>query len=251
MKAVCHIVKGPYHKECEDSALIMGAGRSPMIFHENRTETEISSPVLIAAADGVGGLPGGRKASEFAVRTLSTMNVSGDETTYAETLKEINRRLIDYAATVPGQNTMATTLSMVYLDGDTFKIAHTGNTRIQTLNGGYLRQVSTDHTTYQMLMDRGMPEEAEKAPKNEIISCLGGGNEKQLYRIQVNSLKVSPNQKMIILTSDGIHDYVDIDFMEDTLNRDDLSLGEKADLLILQALKLESEDDKTVLIVEL
>ena len=56
---------------------------------------------------------------------------------------------------------------------------------------------------------------------------------------------------MIILTSDGIHDYVDIDFMEDTLNRDDLSLGEKADLLILQALKLESEDDKTVLIVEL
>ena len=51
--------------------------------------------------------------------------------------------------------------------------------------------------------------------------------------------------------SDGIHDYVDIDFMEDTFNRDDLSLGEKADLLILQALKLESEDDKTVLIVEL
>ena len=58
----------------------------------------------------------------------------------------------------------------------------------------------------------------------------------------MNSLKVSPNQKMIILTSDGIHDYVDIDFMEDTFNRDDLSLGEKADLLIsLVRLKIQSK----------
>lgn len=50
------------------------------------------------------------------------------------------------------------------------------------------------------------------------------GNEDQLNHIQINKNNISRYLKILMLSSDGIHDYLDIDFPEDTLNRDDISL---------------------------
>ena len=70
MKITCQSVKGN-HSECEDCSLIKGTGTAPAVFHENRTETVADAPALLAVADGVGGLPGGRKASEFVLGKIS------------------------------------------------------------------------------------------------------------------------------------------------------------------------------------
>lgn len=66
--------KGTALSECRDSALILCDGEKPQIFHEIKTVMEISTPILLAAADVAGGLPGGRKASEFAEAYLCTVN---------------------------------------------------------------------------------------------------------------------------------------------------------------------------------
>lgn len=53
-----------------------------------------------------------------------------------------------------------------------------------------------------------------------------------------------------IMTSDGIHEYVDLDFLEDTLSRSDISELDKTDLIIKEALKNNSEDDKSIVIIK-
>ena len=53
-----------------------------------------------------------------------------------------------------------------------------------------------------------------------------------------------------IMTSDGIHEYVDLDFLEDTLSRSDITELDKTDLIIKEALKNNSEDDKSIVIIK-
>ena len=52
------------------------------------------------------------------------------------------------------------------------------------------------------------------------------------------------------MTSDGIHEYVDLDFLEDTLSRSDISELDKTDLIIKESLKNNSEDDKSIVIIK-
>lgn len=52
------------------------------------------------------------------------------------------------------------------------------------------------------------------------------------------------------MTSDGIHEYVDLDFLEDTLSRSDITELDKTDLIIKEALKNNSEDDKSIVIIK-
>lgn len=106
---------------------------------------------------------------------------------------------------------MATTISALIPSEN--KIIHIGNTRVYCVQGRYLKQLTTDHSTYNWLMLNGRYVEAEDCNRSEIIRCFGGGAER-LFSPEIIELGDISN---LIITSDGVHDFVDIDTLEELI----------------------------------
>ena len=164
--------------------------------------------------------------------------------------RSLNRDLVSHAAGIPGKETMATTFTALLLDDTGAWHVHTGNTRLAVMSGMFIRQITTDHTTWQWLMDSGNFEAADRCNRCEIQSCLGAGSIRYLTRLSIRHFREPGSASGVyILTSDGIHEYTDADFMEDVMGRPEISDLERTDLIMEEALKNESPDDKTILIV--
>lgn len=116
------------------------------------------------------------------------------------------------------------------------------------MQGNYLKQFTKDQTTYQWLLDRGQIEEADICNKNEIIYCLGGGNLKYAAGICVNEYSTLNQCKRILLSSDGIHEYVSTDEFEDFILGDinEETMKKIAD----EARSNGSDDDKTIVVID-
>ncbi len=255
MKIAVQCETGLGKKYCEDHALCYEYGNAQTsLFNRVRKEFEVKEPCLVGVADGVGGNPGAHEASRFTLGAFTDYSREiaeiGSLNDLGKIMKELNGRLIDYASGIRFKETMATTFSAVYVDPDTCFYLHTGNTRISVMHSRYLKQVTTDYTTYQFLLDHGQPEAAERCNKCEIISCMGGGSPENLSRIQAKHVYEGGRQpKLILLTSDGIHEFVDLDCMEEILADDGIGDLDKTDILIREALEHGSADDKTAVIV--
>ena len=59
-----------------------------------------------------------------------------------------------------------------------------------------------------------------------------------------------PHFNKMLLTSDGIHEYVDIDLMEEILNDSVISNEAKCDRIITAAIEAGSEDDITIVLIQ-
>lgn len=260
MKIAYQVQIGQDKVNCEDHALVCTAEKS-YVLNSTKGELEVTLPCVITVADGVGGNPGGHDASKFVVEEIAKYFETGkcfkssDSKDFTEndittTIKEINSKLVEYANGIEGKERMATTFSSIFLSENNGIFIHTGNTRISVLNNIFIKQLTTDHTTYQWLQDIGNYEAAENCNKCEINSCLGGGTERNLTRLDTKVF-YDENQlpKLILMTSDGIHEFVDLDFLEDTINNESLSDLEKTEVILQEALKNGSEDDKTILII--
>ncbi len=207
MKIIAVSRKGINKIENEDRIVV---GKT--ILAEGTLSSEIERGVL-AIADGVGGNNAGSVASHFIANKICTFT---DIT--AETLQKINAELLALSMKKAEYNGMATTLSGILFAEGKACLFSVGNTRVYFLQGGkYLKQLTNDDTTLNFLIGTGQltAEEAERFDrKNEIIACFGGGRA-DLFKIELSNLEsvTSP----ILLTSDGIHDFLSVDQMEDII----------------------------------
>lgn len=115
------------------------------------------------------------------------------------------------------------------------------------VNEKYLKQLTRDDTTLEYLLatrqlDSFTAESFER--KNEITACFGADNPALLKLKQID---VS-GQDMLIVTSDGIHDHVSIDEMEDIYCAADAKM-EFCKKLIEQAVENGSMDDASVMVL--
>lgn len=233
--------KGQYKTENEDRILI---GKHIVNHGSLITDEDVK---LIAIADGVGGNKGGAKASQFVCSRLSEVNLI----TY-DLLKNINDELIQNASREHEYSKMATTLSGICFHDNNASIFHIGNTRISVMQGEYLKQITEDHTTVNWLKKIGnISDDGEnlESRKNEIYACMGGGN-KQLFNnlFFFENCKSITSAGRIILSSDGIHEFVDINEVENMLcNSDISSVCEK---IIAKAEINGSVDDKSIIILD-
>ena len=194
---------------------------------------------FVAVADGVGGNNAGAVASQFVAEELGKC----DHT--IKNLTEINRKLIERSRADEAFAGMATTLAMVDFTEDSAKITYVGNTRVYVVvNGKYLKQLTRDDTTLEYLLATGQldsftAESFER--KNEITACFGADNPALLKLKQIDASGLDA----LILTSDGNHDYVSLDEMEDIYctENDRVKFCKK---LIEQARKNGSMDDMSI-----
>lgn len=198
---------------------------------------------FVAITDGVGGNKAGAVASQFVADELRKCEHSLDD------LAEINRKLIALSQRGESLSGMATTLALVDFSENTARITYVGNTRVYSVvNGKYLKQLTRDDTTLEYLLATGQLDASAAESfmrKNEIIACFGAGNPALLKLKQID---VSA-QNTLIITSDGIHDYVSLDEMED-MYCDTADKGDFCQKIIDAAVENGSVDDMSIILYE-
>ena len=240
MNIIAITQKGPNKAENEDRIIL-----EKNIIAEGIFQTQLANGI-IAVADGVGGNNAGAVASHYVAQQLSTLNtVSENE------LTRINEELLSLSLECSSCENMATTLSGVASFNGVTQLFSIGNTRIYLLQGRkYLKQLTTDDTTLNYLLATGQlsPEEAKTFDrKNEITACFGGGTA-HLFKMKFSTIKSLSSP--IIMTSDGIHDYISIDLMEDIIAENGITVS-ACQAMITAARDAGSKDDISIVIGEI
>ena len=201
---------------------------------------------IIAVADGVGGNNAGAVASHYVAKQLSTLNTVSEND-----LTRINEELLSLSLECSAYENMATTLSGVASFNGATQVFSIGNTRVYLLQGKkYLKQLTTDDTTLNYLLATGQlsPEEAESFDrKNEITACFGGGAA-HLFKMKCSTIESLSSPFM--MTSDGIHDYISIDLMEDIIAENGITVL-ACEAMISAARDAGSKDDISIVIGEI
>jgi len=238
MKLFAKTTKGPQKIENEDRIIV-----NKTILTDGILIADFMDGV-IAIADGVGGNNAGGVASHFVANQIGNlMQFDNDH------FLQINNDLFKKAEGDSALSGMATTLSGIVFDNDNLNAFHVGNTRIYALAGGkYLNQVTEDDTTVNFLVKSGQISDDEIAGfsrKNEITACFGGNNRALLKISYISNLQ----QCGYILSTDGIHDYIDEDSLEDLINMYIANPVELCNAIIDKARANGSMDDASIIIV--
>lgn len=224
-------------KEMEDR---LAAGNNVLSSGFHYMETDDGG--IYAVFDGVGGLAGSAFASTTAARAMTDIDAPYDPDLVRETLREVHKDLVEYSKT-------ATTATGISIFGDTVHLFHIGNCRLYGLFDGYIRQITVDQTLYEDLLNAGQTiDEIPESAKCKINACLGVKQEfiNQLVFENISS-QYSQCQKLL-MTSDGVHDHLDIEALESML-KDDVS-RESLQKLAELAVENGSEDDISIMAVE-
>lgn len=243
---ISSLVKTGCGKEiCDDSVFDGCCVINNTDFSSNSQNSE-----WIAVADGVGGYAGGNEASRFILEYIQDNYVFISEVnTLFSLLHDANGEMIKYATSIDGKENMATTFTGLFFGDEDVKIAHVGNARVYALQGNYLKQITRDHTTYQWLMMQGNFEAAGACNKSEITSCFGGGDVSLLKGLSIDTLLLEELPKVLVLTTDGIHDYLDIDTLEAIIT-EPISIEERMKKIWKAAKENGSCDDCSIIIIE-
>lgn len=193
-------------------------------------------PCVIGIADGVGGNAGGDIAAQFVCERLSECAPDMDG------FAGVNAALLEFARKTPGKETMASTFSGIFPGG---RALHIGNTRIYAVQGGYLKQLTEDMTTYNYLRSLGRFEEAENCRRSEITACFGGGSS-SFFMPRASDVSAG----RVLITSDGVHDHISADIIEEILSRAESDISACREI-VRAAVEHGSEDDISVIMATL
>ncbi len=235
--------RGKAKQACEDSALI---GR--LVINDEAGTAELQTPCWNCLCDGVGGVAGGQEASLFVARELSDCSAPESAADVKRLFIEINRRLLEQAQKTSDHKQMGTTATALFLSDKAVYLAHVGNTRLYAKEGASVRQLTVDQTAYQWFMDHHLRIFAGERNRDVIYGGMGGGNGKRLKPLVVEQLPEGVPCRTMLLTSDGVHEYLSQTEINEILNRD-VSIADKTKMLCSAALEHGSGDDRTAVII--
>jgi PPM family protein phosphatase len=127
-------------------------------------------------------------------------------------------------------------------------LANLGDSRIYAVSGGELRQVSTDHSVVQELLDSGeiTPAEAHTHPERHVITRALGGPMLEPADYFVLSLAEA---ERLLLCTDGISGLVDDAHIASILTQSP-DPRDAADRLVAAALDAGGDDNATAVVVD-
>jgi PPM family protein phosphatase len=209
---------------------------------------------LFFVADGMGGHAGGDIASAIASQHIAL----ADEP--LETSAEAEQKLIDYIyqakqkidASVkqhPAITGMGTTFSGLMMTGTKVTIAHIGDSRIYLARDGVVKQITSDHTFVQRLVDTGRitEEEALTHPRRSVLMRVLGDIE-QFPEVDIDTYETKPGDRWMAC-SDGLSGVVPEQLMENIL-LSKVDVKEACELLVGEALEFGAPDNVTVVLVD-
>lgn len=211
---------------------------------------------IFILADGMGGHSAGEVASEEAcyfvmqyilerVEELDTDPIA----LFSEAISEANGHIWDMALENPSYSGMGTTMVLLYIrDGD-YYVANIGDSRAYMYLGGELNPITRDHSWVQVEIDSGRIEESKARfhpYRNVITRCIGV--ERENYKPPQFVEGRIEEGTAIMLCSDGLHDYVDMDVVKSYI--ENYEVDEAAKMAIDLANENGGKDNCSVVIVK-
>ena len=207
--------------------------------------------------DGMGGHEGGAHASSITIDTferevnkLKRMEHTQQNlgTWFMETLVFATKAMKKFANNNINLLDMGTTVTAALVTNEKIYIYNVGDSRTYVYNG-ILKQITIDHNLrnrYIKKYNYTAEQAATIVGAAALTSALGP---KKKATIEKFVLESTSGIDYIILTSDGIHDYISKPNFESII-ASNISLDEKASLLIQQAIRGKSSDNLTTIIME-
>jgi serine/threonine protein phosphatase PrpC len=202
----------------------------------------------------MGGHAGGDIASAITAQHVATADEPVENSQQAEQklidyIWQANEKLgisVDEHSELAG---MGTTFSGIFVNGTSVSIGHIGDSRIYLARDGVVKQITTDHTFVQRLVDTGRisEEEALIHPRRSVLMRVLGDVE-QFPEVDLETFETKPGDRWMVC-SDGLSGVVP----EGLMNRILLSTStakEATDLLVGEALEFGAPDNVTVVLVD-
>ena len=165
--------------------------------------------ILLAVADGVGGIGGGETASAEAIEALlaGLTNAPDDDppAMLRGAFAVANERVRARAAEQPELEGMASTLAAALVRGNKAWVANAGDSRVYRFHKARLQQLTVDHTwvAEQLRAGRLTDEEAKiSAFRNVITRAIGIAD--AVEPDTMGPIKL-PNGSLLLLCSDGLY----------------------------------------------
>ena len=231
---------GKYKTKNDDCFLI----NSFVSQSEDKKQQLSKNHFVVAIADGVGSSEFGDIASKVLLENLSKNANILSHQIILNIIKNTNQELLKNY-----KGKASTVFSIVYATDEKIITYHIGDTRVYKLTANNnLVQLTNDHTYTQKLIDDGVISEEMRfnhPKKNIILQSLGSKAEIHID-IYKNSFEVG---EKLLLTSDGIHDYMKESEVEDIMFGSK-NMQTNIDRLIERAVLNKSKDDISVIIIE-
>jgi PPM family protein phosphatase len=209
---------------------------------------------LFFVADGMGGHAGGDIASAITAQHVATADEPVENSQQAE------QKLIDYiwqaneklGASVDQHSELAgmgTTFSGMFVNGTSVSIGHIGDSRIYLARDGVVKQITSDHTFVQRLVDTGRisEEEALVHPRRSVLMRVLGDVE-QFPEVDIETFETKPGDRWMVC-SDGLSGVVPESLMH-RIMLSNSTVQEATDLLVGEALEFGAPDNVTVILVD-
>jgi PPM family protein phosphatase len=245
----------------EDSRLIVGAATDPGPVREQNEDAVyhnvIEDPrdpdaemLLLAIADGMGGYQRGEVASQMAIDALVERfsNADTDDIVLMikQAFRQANERIFADGSAEGEHNMMGTTLVACVTHGNEIAIGNVGDSRAYLLRANALTQISNDHSLVAEQVAMGAMTQAEAREshhKNIITRALG---HRQRVDVDIFELTLLPEDRLL-LSTDGLHDYIDEDEMVRYLL--EMTPEDAAKTMVRRAIEGGSTDNVTALCV--
>ena len=237
------------HVACTDVGLVRTINED-IYLHESTVNGE-----LFIVCDGMGGHSRGRLAAKTASEQIHAIM----QQQFFEDVRLSLRTAIAYAnQEIANLNhnkiefkRMGTTVVVALIRGNQLFYAHVGDSRLYLLRESKLYQLTQDHTYVQQLVDGGIitQKEAKNHPKRNQLTQAIGINYEVIPTVSESAIECFPNDLFFICT-DGITEMLDDNELLETLEKE-LSLKEKAEMLIEVAKEKGGEDNLTAMLIRI
>ncbi|HQX48565.1 MAG TPA: protein phosphatase 2C domain-containing protein [Planctomycetaceae bacterium] len=209
-------------------------------------------------ADGMGGQSAGERASALAIELIPRFleklldfekaEPKSVNEAFQKSIVHTNSEIIVISESEPGLRNMGTTVVMMARVGDRFFFIGVGDSRAYEFRGGRLKQLTTDHSLTQALMDAGTitAEDAKTHRYRNVLYKYLGSRDGASGGA---TIEVTPKPgDRFLLCSDGLTDGLkDNDIAALMMSSDDPQ--ELAEILVNAALAGGSRDNITALVV--
>ncbi len=211
---------------------------------------------LAILCDGMGGHEGGSHASRIAIETFETAFLKKlpkkEEdfgSWFTDTLKKSKKNMEKYAGKETSLLDMGTTVTAAIIAENKIFVFNVGDSRTYIYNGLF-HQITVDHNLRNHYINKfGYSEEEAATVVGAAALTSALGPKKKIFAEQFLVERDSTTE-FLVLTSDGIHDYIAKPNFESIL-KNDSSLEEKSSMLISAGIKGKSSDNLTTVIVRL
>jgi PPM family protein phosphatase len=164
--------------------------------------------LLIAVSDGIGGEQAGEIASALAVYGIHLELLSQQAgldmvDRLAKAIEKINLLLWNESQNNSARKGMGATLTAAVIDGSRAYIAEIGDSRAYIIRRGKIKQITTDQSLFEMLVESGVynREQKESTPARNIILQSLGGQAEVKAAISIVDLYAGD---YLLLCSDGL-----------------------------------------------